>query len=110
MLGSFYYGYAFLQLPSGCLALRLGGTRIFGYAIFLASMLTLLTPVATRYSVYGMIAVRAGEGLMLVRNNVFVLSQTKLNYEWLNVGLPNIKETPCDNCRHIRESAHSFPK
>ena len=52
-------------------------------------MLTLLTPVATRYSVYGMIAVRAGEGLMLVRNNVFVLSQTKLNYEWLNVGLPN---------------------
>lgn len=66
VLGSFYYGYAFLQLPGGCLALKLGGTRIFGYAIFLASMLTLLTPVATRYSVYGMIAVRAGEGLMLV--------------------------------------------
>lgn len=66
VLGSFYYGYAFLQLPGGCLALKLGGTRIFGYAIFLASMLTLLTPVATRYSVYGLIAVRAGEGLMLV--------------------------------------------
>ncbi|KAK2572965.1 Vesicular glutamate transporter 2 [Acropora cervicornis] len=58
-------GYTITRLPSGCLALRLGGTRIFGYAIFLASMLTLLTPVATRYSVYGMIAVRAGEGLML---------------------------------------------
>lgn len=66
VLGSFYYGYAFLQIPGGYLALKLGGTRIFGYAIFLASMLTLLTPVATRYSVYGLIAVRAGEGLMLV--------------------------------------------
>ena len=67
MLGSFYYGYAFLQLPGGCLALKFGGTRIFGYAIFMASLLTLLTPVATRYSVYGLIAVRASEGLMLVR-------------------------------------------
>lgn len=62
-----------MQLPGGCLALKLGGTRIFGYAIFLASMLTLLTPVATRYSVYGMIAVRAGEGLMLVRNTMICL-------------------------------------
>lgn len=63
VLGSFYYGYAFLQLPGGCLALKLGGTRIFGYAIFLASMLTLLTPVATRYSVYGLIAVELEKDL-----------------------------------------------
>ncbi|XP_048584880.1 uncharacterized transporter slc-17.2 [Nematostella vectensis] len=65
VLGSFYYGYAFLQIPGAWLALKLGGTRIFGYAIFMASMLTLLTPIATRCSVYGMITVRAAEGLML---------------------------------------------
>ena len=78
VLGSFYYGYAFLQIPGGYLALKLGGTRIFGYAIFLASMLTLLTPVATRYSVYGLIAVRAGEGLMLVCREYFFYCETLL--------------------------------
>lgn len=91
VLGSFYYGYAFLQLPGGCLALKLGGTRIFGYAIFFASMLTLLTPVATRYSVYGMIAVRAGEGLMLVRFAVFAV----LWFPWtLVVKVTNLQWNP----------------
>ena len=78
VLGSFYYGYAFLQIPGGYLALKLGGTRIFGYAIFLASMLTLLTPVATRYSVYGLIAVRAGEGLMLVCHEYYFYCETPI--------------------------------
>ncbi|EDO48724.1 predicted protein, partial [Nematostella vectensis] len=80
VLGSFYYGYAFLQIPGAWLALKLGGTRIFGYAIFMASMLTLLTPIATRCSVYGMITVRAAEGLMLVR---------KLNgLIWVELAIP----------------------
>ncbi|XP_031560826.1 uncharacterized transporter slc-17.2-like isoform X2 [Actinia tenebrosa] len=65
VLGSFYYGYAFLQIPGAWLALRYGGTRVFGYAIFMASMFTLLTPIATRASVYGLIGVRAAEGLVL---------------------------------------------
>jgi hypothetical protein len=69
VLGSFYYGYAFLQIPGAWLALQYGGTRIFGYAIFMASMLTLLTPIATRSSVYGLMGVRAAEGLVLVRTN-----------------------------------------
>ena len=66
VLSSFYYGYVFLQLPGGILALKFGGTRIFGYAIFLASLFTLFTPVATRFSVYGLIGVRVCEGLVLV--------------------------------------------
>ena len=82
VLGSFYYGYAFLQIPGGYLALKLGGTRIFGYAIFLASMLTLLTPVATRYSVYGLIAVRAGEGLMLVCPEYLFLIRDSNSKDW----------------------------
>ncbi|XP_002166641.3 sialin [Hydra vulgaris] len=65
VLGSFYYGYMFLQIPGGWFAMRFGGTKIFGGAIFLASLLTLLTPVATRYSVWALVVLRILEGLVL---------------------------------------------
>lgn len=66
VLGSFYYGYVALQIPGGWLALKVGGTRLFGVAVLIASALTLLTPVASRTSVVLLIIVRVGEGLVLV--------------------------------------------
>ena len=66
VLGSFYYGYVALQIPGGWLALKVGGTRLFGLAVLIASILTLLTPVASRTSVVLLIIVRVGEGLVLV--------------------------------------------
>ena len=66
VLGSFYYGYVALQIPGGWLALKVGGTRLFGLAVLMASVLTLLTPVASRTSVVLLIIVRVGEGLVLV--------------------------------------------
>ncbi|XP_012553658.1 vesicular glutamate transporter 2 isoform X2 [Hydra vulgaris] len=65
VLGSFYYGYIVLQIPGGWLATKIGGTRIFGCAIFIASVLTLLTPAAARYSVYALITLRVAEGVVL---------------------------------------------
>ncbi|XP_057305939.1 sialin-like [Hydractinia symbiolongicarpus] len=65
VLGSFYYGYIVLQIPGGWLATKIGGTRIFGMALFLASILTLLTPAAARYSVYALITLRVLEGVFL---------------------------------------------
>jgi len=65
VLGSFYYGYIILQIPGGYIATRFGGTRIFGGAIFIASILTLLTPWAARHSVYALIALRIAEGTVL---------------------------------------------
>ena len=66
VLGSFYYGYVALQIPGGWLAVKLGGTRLFGLAVLIASILTTLTPLAGRISVLLLIAVRVGEGLVLV--------------------------------------------
>lgn len=66
VLGSFYYGYVALQIPGGWLAVKLGGTRLFGLAVLIASVLTTLTPLAARISVLLLIAVRVGEGLVLV--------------------------------------------
>lgn len=66
VLGSFYYGYVALQIPGGWLAVKLGSTRLFGLAVLIASVLTTLTPLAARISVLLLIAVRVGEGLVLV--------------------------------------------
>lgn len=65
VLGSFYYGYIVLQIPGGWLATKIGGTRIFGAALFFASVLTLFTPAAARFSVYALITLRVLEGVAL---------------------------------------------
>lgn len=67
MLGSFFYGYWALQVPGAWIAMKLGGTRVFGYGVLLSALLTLLTPVAARYHVGALIGVRVLEGLFLVR-------------------------------------------
>ena len=58
--------------------MKLGGTRIFGYGVFLASILTILTAPAARYSVYALIAIRTGEGLFLVTCDLVVFIATEL--------------------------------
>ena len=54
------------QIPGGWLALRLGGARLFGIAVLVASVFTLLTPTATRWSPIALIILRILEGLALV--------------------------------------------
>ena len=55
-----------LQIPGGYFAMRFGGTNIFGGAVGLASVLTLFTPLATRYSVWALVVLRILEGVVLV--------------------------------------------
>lgn len=67
ILGSFYYGYAVLQIPAGMLVLHYGGKPIFGFAILIGSILTVVTPPIVRYSFKLFIVLRIVEGLALVR-------------------------------------------
>ena len=69
VLGSFFFGYITTQIPGGFLASKYGGKNLFGGGILLASILTMLTPVATRRSVYLLIALRILEGVAQVRYN-----------------------------------------
>ena len=66
ILGAFYYGYMVFQIPGGWLALRVGGARLFGAAVLSASVLTLLTPAAARWTPTALILLRILEGLALV--------------------------------------------
>ena len=63
ILGSFFYGYIFTQLPGGWLGARFGGKNLFGFGVLTTSVLTMFTPLAARHSVGTLIAVRILEGL-----------------------------------------------
>ncbi|XP_074614068.1 vesicular glutamate transporter 3-like isoform X2 [Acropora palmata] len=65
VLGSFFYGYWVLQVPGAWLAMKIGGTRVFGYGVLVTSLLAILTPVAARYHVMALITVRIFQGLFL---------------------------------------------
>ena len=45
--------------------MKLGGTRIFGYGVVLSALLSLITPVATRYHVLALVGIRIVQGLCL---------------------------------------------
>ncbi|XP_028401386.1 sialin-like [Dendronephthya gigantea] len=63
ILSSFFFGYITTQIPGGFLASKYGGKNLFGGGILIASILTMLTPVATRRSVSWLIALRVLEGI-----------------------------------------------
>ena len=54
--------------------MRIGGTKVFGYGVFLSALLSILTPVATRYSVYALVIIRILQGVALVVN-CFLLNE-----------------------------------
>lgn len=63
ILSSFFYGYIVTQLPAGYLAAKYGGRRIFGIGVAASSLLTILTPIFARTSLYLLLAARVMEGL-----------------------------------------------
>ncbi|VVC37041.1 Major facilitator superfamily,Major facilitator superfamily domain [Cinara cedri] len=63
VLSSFFYGYIITQLLGGVLGCKFGGVKLIGYGVLSAAILTTLTPVAARYSVYLVIALRIFEGV-----------------------------------------------
>ncbi|XP_006813909.1 vesicular glutamate transporter 1-like [Saccoglossus kowalevskii] len=63
VLGSFFYGYIVTQIPGGWFANKFGGKIIFGGGILGTALLTLLTPIATMWSVYFLVGIRVLQGL-----------------------------------------------
>jgi ACS family sodium-dependent inorganic phosphate cotransporter-like MFS transporter 5 len=66
ILSAFFWGYLFLQLPGGRLAEIIGGRRVMGTALFVASLLSAVTPLLSRIHYGFLVAVRVCQGLMLV--------------------------------------------
>ena len=62
-MSSFFYGYLFTQIPGGWLSMRYGGKIVLGLGVLGTCILTLLTPLAARGSIYWLIVVRVFEGV-----------------------------------------------
>lgn len=50
ILGAFFWGYLVTQVPGGWIATKFGGKRVFGWSMFMATVATLLTPLAADVS------------------------------------------------------------
>lgn len=66
IMGSFYWGYVLTELPGGRLAEMIGARPVFGYSMLLASMVTLLTPMAAKIGIFCVIMCRVLLGFTLV--------------------------------------------
>ena len=64
ILAAFFYGYITTQIPGGVLAQRFGSKLLLLFGISWTALLTLLTPVLTRWGDFaGIVATRVLEGV-----------------------------------------------
>ncbi|KAG5892098.1 hypothetical protein JTB14_008069 [Gonioctena quinquepunctata] len=63
VLSSFFYGYVTTQLLGGFLATKFNGKLVFGTGIGATAFLTLFTPLAAKFDVNFLIALRILEGI-----------------------------------------------
>lgn len=63
ILGSFFWGYLVFQVPGGRVAEVYGAKRVFGGAIFLNGLLSLILPMAARLHWSLLLVIRAMQGL-----------------------------------------------
>ncbi|XP_068431199.1 sialin-like isoform X2 [Clinocottus analis] len=62
LLGAFFFGYLFTQIPGGYLSDHYGGSIFLGLGVLGTAALTMFTPLAARMGPYWLFALRAMEG------------------------------------------------
>merc|ERR1712038_237532 len=65
VLGAFFYGYIFTQIPGGILSEKFGGKWIFGAGILVAGISALLAPLASIFGIEYFIAMRVLVGFCM---------------------------------------------
>ncbi|XP_071038093.1 putative inorganic phosphate cotransporter [Parasteatoda tepidariorum] len=63
IVGSYFYGYIVTQIPGGLLAERYGAKWIYGIGILMTTLFSFLTPIAARWNVWSLVALRVAMGL-----------------------------------------------
>ena len=77
ILGSFFWGYICTELPGGRLAEIIGTRRVFGYAMLLSSILTIITPWAADLGYIPVIILRVLLGFFLV---IIIINISNFHY------------------------------
>ena len=68
VLGCYYYGYVFSNIPGGWLSQRLGFKRVMIYCMLAAGILTLITPYVVYLNFKAFIILRILIGFVQVKN------------------------------------------
>lgn len=68
ILAAFFYGYIITQIPGGWLSDRFGGYKVFGVAMGISGICTILLPVCARASLVMVYVLRFILGFVMVRN------------------------------------------
>ena len=66
LLSGFFYGYVTTQFPGGYVAERVGSTWVFGLAVLLPGILTLLHPLLAQWDYRALFAARVLMGIFQV--------------------------------------------
>lgn len=66
LLGSFFWGYVVTEIPGGRMAEMIGARPVFGFSMLLASVITLLTPMAAKIGFNYILFTRTFLGFALV--------------------------------------------
>lgn len=77
VLSSFFYGYVITQIPFGILSKRYGNIYFLGIGMLINSLFGLLVPVAAKFGIWWLIAVRFIQGLGEVNRTIFVGVQSE---------------------------------
>ena len=102
VLGAFFYGYILTQVPGGFLAERLGGKWLYGCGVLMTAVLTILTPLAARCSVYLFIAVRVLEGIGEVsQQKLYSFVSEYSEVPKISCDLAHMVKSHVMSCRHI---------
>ncbi|GMR44118.1 hypothetical protein PMAYCL1PPCAC_14313, partial [Pristionchus mayeri] len=59
VMSSFFYGYLFSQVLGGIIAAKFGGKRVILGSMLMAAIFTLMSPVAARTHIFGLMSMRA---------------------------------------------------
>lgn len=78
-MGSIFIGMIISQIIGGWLSIIFGPKFIIGFTLVLASLLTLISPLASDYGYIWLIFVRFSIGILQVNKMISRLFQNKLN-------------------------------
>ncbi|CAG7834709.1 unnamed protein product [Allacma fusca] len=80
ILGSFFWGYVFTQIPGGFLAKKYGGKWPIGFGLLISAIFTLLTPIMAKTDKRLLIFSRIVQG---VSSGLHIPAQTTLLAAWV---------------------------
>ena len=118
VLGSYFWGYIFTQLPGGRIAEMFSAKWVIWMAVFVNGLMTVITPDSAYLSYYALLTVRFIEGLAAVSYSmVSPIQETKMTFfiREQGVSLPAIhvmlsKWAPAEERNRISSLAYAgFP-